>query len=679
MRFFRSCVLIILLLCPLSALGQFANYKFTTPVNITAESIEHNRANNTFTASGNVELTEGTRSLTADYVFYNENTKDVLAKGNVVFIEGEDRVECDQLTYNLDTKQGTLENARIYMKQDNFYVTGEEMNKVGESRYRMTRGEFTTCGWDKPAWKFTATDVDITVEGYAKAKSARFHILDVPVFYFPWAIFPAKTERQSGFLIPKITLSSDNGVMLNNAYFWAISKDKDATFFVNYMQERGVNLGTEFRYWPREDLKGNWEAFVLKDSKYEHWRWYLKGKHEQKIYEDLQLKTNVHIVSDKDYLKDLSDLSAEKAESQLKSTAFIEKSFKRSLLTTELAYFRSLLVNSDNETFQYLPRMTFFTEYLPHLNNRMFTDISSDFTNFYRERGDKYSRLAFEPRIQLPYSIKGLNFLLSGTLIETAYLVGNSDVVRNNTAFRHTYHIQGDVNMQFLRNFNTDLFGIGEMQSLIRPQLQYNFIPKSSFRDMPNIDPFDRIYKTNSITYSFNHYLYGLRQGAQRELALFEISQTWGLSEDLGASTLYSGYGDRFSDVEARLSLFPMPNLTFTNQTIMSVHGDGLTTMRNGFVYNVPNQYHFGASHTYTRDLNHEAFFDIGAIYGKFEGAYQLRYSFKDHGWVETLYRVTYRPSCWAVTVSLTQARRPSDTRVNVIFSLGGLGEFGVL
>lgn len=669
----------MLLLFPFSVSAQFGNYKFTTPVNITAETLEHNRENNAFTARGNVELTEGTRTLTADYVFYNDNTRDVLAEGNVVFIEGEDRVECDQLTYNLDTKQGTLENARIYMKQDNFYIAGEEMNRVGESRYTMTRGEFTTCGWDKPAWKFTASDVDITIEGYAKAKSARFHILDVPVFYFPWAIFPAKTERQSGFLIPRITLSSHDGIRFNNEFFWAVSPDKDATFSANYIQERGVNVGTEFRYWPREEIKGNWTGFLLKDSKYEQWRWYLKGSHEQKIYEDLTLKANMRLVSDKDYLKDLSDMSAERSESQLKSTAFIEKSFKRSLLTTELAYFRNLFVNSDDRTFQYLPRVTYFTEYMPHLNNRMYTDISGAFTNFYREIGDRYSRLNFEPRIQFPYSVKGLNFVLAGTLMETAYLIGNSDVVDRNTAFRHTYHIQGDVNMQFLRSYDTNLFGIGEMQSLIRPQLQYNFIPRSSFRDIPNIDPFDRIYKTNSITYSFNHYLYGLKEGARRELLLFEVSQTWGISEDLGSSTLYSGQGDRFSDIEARLRLFPMANLTFTNQTIMNIHGDGLTTMRNGLSYSEPNKYHLSASHTYTRDLNHEVFVDVGGTYRKFEGAYQIRYSFKDHGWVETLYRVTYRPSCWSVTVSLTQARRPSDTRINVLFGLSGIGEFGVL
>jgi hypothetical protein len=227
--------------------------------------------------------------------------------------------------------------------------------------------------------------------------------------------------------------------------------------------------------------------------------------------------------------------------------------------------------------------------------------------------------------------------------------------------------------MQFIRNYSTDTFNIGEMQSLIKPQLKYNFIPNSSFRDLPNIDPYDRLNQTNSITYSFNHYLYGLKEGAQRELALLEVSQTYGLSGNLDESVLYSGYGHRLSDIDARISLFPMTNLTFTNQTTLNVYGEGLRIMRNSFNYDVTGKYHFNISHSYTKDLANEAFFDIGGIYNKFEGGYQMRYSFKDGAWIETLYSLTYRPSCWSVTVSLSQSKRPSDTRIGITFNLTGL------
>ncbi len=463
--------------------------------------------------------------------------------------------------------------------------------------------------------------------------------------------------------------------IVNNAYFWAISKDKDATFYANYIGKRGVNLGAEFRYMPKEDLKGNWEYFIIRDTDYDNTRWQLKGQHEQKFYSDLQLKSNVRIVSDEDYLKDFGNTYAERSETQLKSTAYLEKPLRESLLTTEMAYFRNLLTKDNDYTYKYLPHTSFFTEYIPFFGNRLYTDISSDFTTFYREKGDTYSRLGFEPKIRLPFSLKGLNLLASGRLIETAYLTGRRDTFDKKTAYRQILHLEGDANMQFIRNYSTDSFNIGEMQSLIRPQLKYNFIPNSSVRDLPNIDPYDRLNRTNSITYSFNHYLYGLKEGAQRELALFEVSQTYGLSGNLDESVLYSGYGHRLSDIDARIRFFPMANLTFTNQTTLNVYGEGLGIMRNSFNYDVTGKYHFNISHSYTKDLTNEAFFDIGGIYDKFEGGYQMRYSFKDGGWIETLYSLTYRPSCWSVTVSLSQSKRPSDTRIGITFNLTGLSD----
>jgi LPS-assembly protein len=679
MKFFSVCALAFFLLLPVSVFCIQMEHKktFSSPVEISADSVEYNKDKNTFTARGRVDLKEGTRTLTADYMTYNENTQDVFAEGHVVLQDEGDQITCDTLRLNLETKKGTLENGKIFVKQGNFYIAGEEMHKVGEAQYTMKKGEFTTCGWDKPAWKFTANDVDVTIDGYAKTKSAKFHILDYPVFYFPWGAFPVKTERQSGFLIPEIALSTRNGKMFSNAYYWAISKDKDATFYANYIENRGVNLGTQFRYALSEDLKGSWDYFIIQDKEYEGTRWQLNGKHEQKVFGDLQIKSDIHYLSDNDLLKDFGATAAERGENQVRSTAFAEKPFSKSLLTTELSYFKNMLIRNNDQTYQYFPSISFFTEYLPVLGNKLFTDVSSDFTTFYREKGDTYSRLSFEPKLRLPYSLKGINFLVSGTLIETAYLVNRSEVIQKDTEQRQTFRLEGDANMQFIRNFSTDALGIGDMQSLIKPQLKYTFTPNTSFRDLPYIDPYDRIYQSNSITYSFNHYLYRLKEGAQRELALLEISQTYGLSGNLDPSPLYSGSGNRLSDIDARLTLNPLTHLSYTTYGVISINGDGVKSVTNSLSHDVVGKYHVNAWHSYARDFTNTAFFDLGAVYKKFEGGYQLQYSFKDKDWIDTIYRLTYSPSCWSTTLSLTQSKRPRDTRINISFNITGITSLG--
>lgn len=654
--------------------GGMGGFQTTGPVDIEAQSVEHDRETNIFTARGNVELTEIGRSLKADYMTYNDNTKDVYAEGNVIYQDMGDRVECDVMRLNLETKKGTLENGRIFIKEGNVYIAGQEMEKTGEARYHMKKGEFTTCGWDKPAWKFAASDVDVTMEGYAKTKSTTFHILDYPVFYFPYGVFPVKTERQSGFLIPDISLSTRNGTVINNAYFWAISKDKDATFYLNYIEDRGFNFGTEFRYASSDDFKGQWDYFIIKDKEYDGTRWRLRGKHENKFFKDLQLKTDIQLVSDMDYLKDFGVNVAERSENQIRSTAFVEKPLTGSLFTGGLSYYRSLLSKDNNSTYQRLPYLSFFTEYIPLLGGIAFTDFSSEFVSFQREKGDTFSRLALEPKIRFPFSIHGINFLVSGTLMETAYLVNRSDTIDNTSHLRSTFRLEGDANMQFVRNFVTDFLDIGEAQSLIKPQLKYAFTPNTSYRDLPYIDPYDRIYQTNSITYSLNHYLYGLKEGAQRELALFEISQTYGLSDKLESSPLYSGSGNRLSDIVARLTLYPLGHLSYTSQATMNVNGEGLQTWTNSLSHKKPGgKYYIDLWHSYAKDTVNEVFLDIGGRYGPFEGAYQIRHSFKDQDWIDTLYRLTYRPGCWATTVSLNQTKRPRDTSINISFELIGI------
>ncbi len=136
MRYFRVSVIIALFafLCPFIAGGQevgVSSKEIRGPVHITADQIEHDRAANTYTARGNVEIKETTRTVLADYVFLDDNTRDVTAEGNVVYEDLGDRIECERMQLNLETKKGTLEKARVFIKTGNVYINGSEIEKTG--------------------------------------------------------------------------------------------------------------------------------------------------------------------------------------------------------------------------------------------------------------------------------------------------------------------------------------------------------------------------------------------------------------------------------------------------------------------------------------------------------------------------------------------------------------------
>jgi LPS-assembly protein len=117
-----------------------------TPVEIVASNLEYQRDKGLYVATGDVELKDGPRSLKAQRVTYNETNGDVFAQGNVVYQDPEQSVYSETLSLNVVTKQGVIEKGRIFVKQGNFYIRGDQIQKTGETTYVIQQGEFTTCG-----------------------------------------------------------------------------------------------------------------------------------------------------------------------------------------------------------------------------------------------------------------------------------------------------------------------------------------------------------------------------------------------------------------------------------------------------------------------------------------------------------------------------------------------------
>lgn len=590
------------------------------------------------------------------------------------------------MTLNLVTQQGTLEKGDIYVKQGNFYILGDEINKTGEATYVIRRGQFTTCGWDKPAWIFAAKDINLTAQGYATASNAKFSILNQPVFFMPWGMFPLKTERQSGFLLPELIKSSRDGYRLTESYFWAISRDTDATFGLQEIQDRGLRPEVEYRYFISPGLKGMWSASIIDDSKFHHTRWNITGEHTQAINDSLTIKAKVYQVSDQDFLEDFGLTTLERAENSVKSTVFAEQFLTKSLLSAEATFFRTLVVANNGHTVQYYPFLTYFTEYLPLLKDKMYTNVSSGFANYERDQGTTYRQFNVEPSLRMPFHVEGFNLLASTTLIERLYSINQKPSVdtsidsnqKQSDNFQ-TVMIQGDANFQAFRNYKTDLFGLDTLQSVIKPRVAYTLIPATNTVDLPPITPADQTVKTDTITYSFNHYLNAISKDSSREISLLEIDQTYGLSGNLRPSTAYTlGNGapnqpsGRFSDIHTKLTLYPTREFFLAQESYIDPH-DGEAKILRTSAGLMKGQFYNTVTHTYQAGEINQLTWMSAEHYKDFSGMLTIIYDLKENSWISTLYAITYHPGCWSVTLSLVQTRRPPDTAIHFSFNLAGL------
>ena len=180
---------------------------------------------------------------------------------------GEDILSGLSLDMDLKSETGIIHDGSVFIKENNFHISGSNIEKTGENSYAAEEATVSTCDGETPAWKITGKKLKIDVDGYGSINHAAFWTKKLPVFYTPFAVFPAKVKRQSGLLSPEIAKSDRKGIEYNQPYFWAINENTDATFYAHHMSERGEKAGFEYRYVSSNESKGTVMFDFLDDRK----------------------------------------------------------------------------------------------------------------------------------------------------------------------------------------------------------------------------------------------------------------------------------------------------------------------------------------------------------------------------------------------------------------------------
>ena len=182
--------------------GEVSVTKGEGPVDIEADDLTYDRETQTYEAHGQVEVSRGDLSLKADHARLNMATKEMMAWGNVMLREGEDVVECQRLEVNLDTRLGRIHQAKLFLKDQNFHITGQEVEKLGENHYRIRDGSLTTCDAKRPPWRFSVKELEVkemAIGGWGTGKRAYFLLKGYPGSLFPLGGLSCKTGKTKRF------------------------------------------------------------------------------------------------------------------------------------------------------------------------------------------------------------------------------------------------------------------------------------------------------------------------------------------------------------------------------------------------------------------------------------------------------------------------------------------------
>lgn len=664
--------------------------------------------------------------IKADWMAYDVALENIRARGNIYIKMGGDQLYAAKGTVNLKQMTGTFTDATVLREEKDFHLEGKVVKKTGLKTYRVEDGWVITCKIDKgetPPWSFAATDTEVTKGGYAHLRHVRFNIKNVPVFYLPYLIIPAKNTRQTGFLFPEFSYSTYNGFGINVPFFLNISNSVDMTFYPQHLINRGFMPGVEFRYISSANNKGVFVGSYLNDnltdpSETEYYddtgythtnkdRYWVRGKIDHTSKNNWITRVDLDIVSDRDYLDEFNfgitgfkktnsrfidvfgrgfeNTTDSKRQNSLKILkTWGDISFEADFLAINDASdteATTATVNEDGTTttvtnptpLWQLPSIELGGVHAIGDTSLSFT-WDADYVNFWREEGIGGHRLDIHPRLSMPVPL-GPYFesRAEAGIRETLYVVntyGDAEWEHDDTPNRFLYDFNTEVGTTLLRDYQLNSDTYKGWTHELRPFIKYEYIADVDQEDLPQYNSVDAIGDRNRVTYGVSNFfnLFGTKEAEEFTEKFAEVT----IQQDYDFRSEASD--EPFGPIVFEIELTPWNNFDFEYTTKYDVYDSDLTYHRVSTNYSNSRGDSLELDYKYDDDGDTE---QINAkinlkILASLTGEYEIKYSLSADQVNEQAGALTYQAACWSVTLKSTYT--PEDTSVIVLFELLNIG-----
>jgi hypothetical protein len=256
--------------------------------------------------------------------------------------------------------------------------------------------ELSPCPEEKPGWRARLSSLKVDLDGFATLWNARILMGPVPVFYLPYAIYPAQAERTSGLLPPQLGLSSSLGTTVGLSYYQVLGSAADMTFSPEYFSKEGVLWGGEARWRPDLTHQGSFSGQTIHQRSLDEQRYRYSLKEVWQREDGWQLTADVNQASDSlvdaDFGKGLGYLGATSFDSAL----YLGRSFTFGSLSLSAAEQRSFFFTTNQGDPFYSPNFpaSLRRQTLPQGEFRFFP--VSLVGPFYLDGGVRLGRFAYE-------------------------------------------------------------------------------------------------------------------------------------------------------------------------------------------------------------------------------------------------------------------------------------------
>ncbi len=635
------------------------------PVTVTADKLDHDRANDTYTAVGHVRIEQQDILLEANKVVLNNRTGEAHAEGNVYLRDKGDTLIADRLDVNLNTRSGVIVNGQVYVSKENFYLKGKLIERRSENVYHVEQGIFTSC--DEDEWYLKAREIDIDTNRYATGKGVSFNAAGLPVIYTPYLLFPVR--RQSGLLIPEAGYSSKDGFLMRNAVFWAISDSRDMTFYSDYRNRTGHGTGIEYRYVNSRDSAGRAFYNYFDTFGPGRNRWLLQFQHREEFAEDLSFRSDINLVSDPYYFRDLEKHLELRSLPYIDSNAFYVERWNTASLYL-LGQYTTDLTRPNDQTVQKLPelRYTIYGEPLGSLLHLRFEGLATSFTS---EAGKTIERADFNPELTAVFGYRALSLTPRIGARATFYSQGATTI---EPVERKYPYAGADLNARFSRIYGADReSGIGRVRHSIEPTISYTYIPRLEQGDFPQFDAVDAVKEENLVTFSIINRLtarykdiHGFRTF---DLMVFRLSESYDLRQARNTAIVDA---QPRSEISGELAIRTPKVLTVSANGKYNTYTSRLSSSSES-VSAKGDVLSIDLSHQYLRSPKTQFLIaGAGLKLDRWELNGQIWRDVQNRNTTQQEYKAHYLSQCWGIGVSYV--RKAGEAQYLFVLDLKGLG-----
>lgn len=656
---------------------------------------------------GNVILQRSDQWMNTDKLTYTHDNEQFVTEGPVRYQDRGVRLTATQASGDQKKDTMSLQGVQYQFSENLGNGTAKEATMHGETG-ELDSATYSTCPPGQRQWEFSASHIKVdqkTARG--SATNATLRLGNVPVLWLPYISFPTDDRRRTGVLSPTVGNDQRNGFDLQVPFYWNIAPNYDATLTPRWLSERGLMLGTEFRYLTQRS-QGSFETTWLpNDDLTGRDRGLIEFNHFTAINSQWYVSANLNNVSDRQYFSDFGQSLNSTSLSLLSSQAGIYGRGRNWSASFGFEYWQiaNPLLPDGSAPFRRLPRLQ--ASWMNPLNEWFEFGVSAEAVKYTRDdvtsSADGGSRIDIQPFVRLPLS--GASWYITPELAWRFTQYGSLHDADNDSSLiapgndtspqRSLPIVSLDAGMVFERDMQ---WGSKNYLQTFEPRFYYLYVPYRDQDDLPLFDSRDLTFDWPAL-FRTNRFGGADRQSDANQATLALTTRFY--EQDTGRERLSASLG--------RITYFDTPLVTLPSSPALPSSGSAWVaqidwTLSDNWNLGLTQQWDPDSQQTLLSGLRSQVRWANG---GLLNAAYRYRktsleqtdisfrvplkrdwnllgrwnYSIQDGKSLESMLGVEWKSCCVALRVLGRDYIRTFDGESNfglyIELELNGLGSFG--